>query len=78
MNRKLEKTLEKVKDTRAELDDAKENVANITGLQKQLFANLTRDAVSMLKFFVNDTTENEGKDRWGNWISMLRGRGTHP
>jgi len=63
MNRKLEKTLEKVKDTRAELDDAKENVANITGLQKQLFANLTRDAVSMLKFFVNDTTENEGKDR---------------
>merc|ERR1719234_1025451 len=63
MNRKLEETLEKVRDTRAELNDARANVANITGLQQNLYANLTRDAVSMLKFFVNDTTESEGKER---------------
>ena len=75
MNRKLEETLEKVRDTRAELNDARANVANITGLQQNLFANLTRDAVSMLKFFVNDTTESEGKERCveekGRWMVSL-------
>ena len=53
MNRKIDNTAAQIKQSRADLTAARENVAHITGLQGQLFFNLTRDSSSMLKFFVN-------------------------
>jgi len=61
MNRKIDNTAAQIKQSRADLTAARENVAHITGLQGQLFFNLTRDSSSMLKFFVNDTTDPEDK-----------------
>jgi len=56
MNAKLDKTMADIKETRKELNHARDNVKDITLLQGKLFANLTRDTKDMLKFFVNDTT----------------------
>jgi len=56
MNKKLDETAVKIKRTRDDLNHARANVNSITLLQGTLFANLTRDAKSILGFFVNDTT----------------------
>ena len=61
MNRKLDQTAEDIKKTRDQLNHARDNVKNITLMQGTLFANLTRDTKSMLKFFVNDTSAAEDK-----------------
>jgi len=61
MNKKMDETARYIKDSREGLKAARKNVADITGLQKELFANLTRDSKSMLQFFVDDTTDPEEK-----------------
>ena len=60
----MDETARYIKDSREGLKAARKNVADITGLQKELFANLTRDSKSMLQFFVDDTTDPEEKPRW--------------
>ena len=63
MNKKMDETARYIKESREGLNAARKNVANITGLQKELFANLTRDTTSMLQFFVDDKTNPEDKPR---------------
>lgn len=61
MNKKMDDTAKRIAESRTQMVDAQKNIASITGLQGVLFANLTRDTKSMLKFFVNDTSAKEDK-----------------
>ena len=63
MNKKMDDTAKRIAESRTQMVDAQKNIASITGLQGVLFANLTRDTKSMLKFFVNDTSAKEDKPR---------------